>query len=56
MLGIILIIVICVICYVVFTGSIDNKMNKMGLNDKEKDNVWWTIGMLSDIRNKNKGK
>ena len=56
MWSVILIILICIIVYSVFTSSIDNKMDNMGLNDKEKNNVWWTIGMMSDIYNKKNKK
>ena len=31
-------------------------MNNIGLNNEQKDNVWWTIGMMAAIHNKNKAK
>lgn len=57
MIGIIIaIIIVVIIAYAFFSKSVDNTMNNIGLNNEQKDNVWWTIGMMADIHNKNKDK
>lgn len=50
---IVLIIVICITIFCVLGKLGDNTMDNMGITDsKDEDNIWWTIGMLSDIYNK----
>jgi len=52
---IVLIIIAIIIVYCVFVKAGNNIIDNSGITDeKDKENVWWTLGMFSDIRNKNR--
>lgn len=50
------IIVVIVISYLLFTSFVDSQMDEMGLDEEEKEDAWWTIGMLADMHNKRNKK